>query len=93
MSELRPDYYKGTDGKDLFDRFEAGLLSADEVRGFYKGNAIKYITRYQVKSGTDDLEKAITYLKELEGFEADVQAKPVINQLQNSKQETVEGLK
>ena len=69
MSETQPTYYRGADGKDLFDRFEAGLLTADEVRGFYKGNVFKYVTRYQAKNGTDDLDKAITYLQELKDFE------------------------
>lgn len=69
MAEIRPNYYKGKDGKDLFDRFEEGLLSKDEVRGFYKGNIIKYVTRYQGKNGSEDLDKAITYIKRLESFE------------------------
>ena len=66
---MKPDYYKGTDGKDLFDRFEAGLLTADQVRGFYTGNVIKYLTRYQQKNGLEDLEKAQTYLNRLITFE------------------------
>lgn len=37
---IRPGYYKGKDGKDLFDRFEEGLLTKEEVVGFYKGNII-----------------------------------------------------
>lgn len=68
-SKLMPEYYKGQDGKDLFDRFEEGLLSPDEVRGFYKGNIIKYVTRYGDKNGTEDLKKAGIYLKRLETFE------------------------
>lgn len=68
-SKLKPDYYKGKDGKDLFDRFEEGLLSDDQVRGFYQGNIIKYVIRYKDKNGTEDLEKAKTYLERLENFE------------------------
>lgn len=68
-SKLSPDYYQGSDGKDLFDRFESGLLSPDEVRGFYKGNIIKYVTRYQGKHGVEDLQKAGVYLSRLEAFE------------------------
>ena len=30
--------------------------------GFCEGNAIKYICRYQLKGGTQDLDKAIHYL-------------------------------
>ena len=35
------------------------------MRGFYKGNVIKYVTRYQNKNGKEDLEKAQTYLERL----------------------------
>lgn len=63
---IRPGYYKG---KDLFDRFEEGLLTKEEVVGFYKGNIIKYVTRYQDKNGIEDLEKASTYLERLKKYE------------------------
>lgn len=66
----KPIYYKGKDGKDLFDRFEAGLLSSDQVRGFYVGNVIKYLTRYRNKNGLEDLDKANTYLARLQAFES-----------------------
>lgn len=69
-NKLTPEYYQGSDGKDLFDRFEEGLLSPDEIRGFYKGNIIKYVTRYQGKNGFEDLQKAGVYLSRLETFEA-----------------------
>lgn len=62
---IRPNYYKGTDGKDLFDRFEEGLMNEMEVEGFYVGNIIKYVTRYRDKNGIEDLEKAKTYLQRL----------------------------
>lgn len=65
---LKPDYY-ASNGKDLFDRFEEGLMLADEIRGFYKGNIFKYITRYQDKNGVEDLQKASTYLNRLIAFE------------------------
>lgn len=68
-AELRPKYYKGKDGKDLFSRFENGLLSKEQVRGFYLGNIIKYITRYRGKNGLEDLLKADTYLNRLIEFE------------------------
>ena len=69
MTKLRPDYYKGTDGKDLFTRFESGLLTKEQVQGFYVGNVMKYITRYQGKNGVEDLKKARTYLDRLIEFE------------------------
>lgn len=67
--DIKPKYYRGEDGKDLFDRFEEGLLSKDEVRGFYKGNIVKYVARYQGKNGLQDLDKAGAYLHRLKQFE------------------------
>lgn len=70
MAKLQPDYYKGKDGHDLFDRFEHGLMTPDEVVGFYKGNVIKYLTRFKKKNGLEDLRKARVYLTRLIGFES-----------------------
>ena len=70
MTKTKPDYYRGRDGKDLFDRFESGLLTPDEVVGFYKGNVIKYLTRFKKKNGLEDLKKARVYLTRLIGFES-----------------------
>ncbi|MFT8905214.1 MULTISPECIES: DUF3310 domain-containing protein [Liquorilactobacillus] len=66
---IKPDYYRGLDGKDLFDRFEAGMMSRDEVVGFYKGNIIKYVVRHEGKNGVEDLGKAKTYVERLTEFE------------------------
>ena len=65
----KPDYYKGKDGKDLFDRFEDGLLTKEQVRGFYIGNIFKYLTRYPKKNGLEDLRKEVTYSNQLLAFE------------------------
>lgn len=67
---LKPSYYKGKDGQDLFDKFEKGMLSKEEVQGFYAGNIIKYVTRFPKKNGIEDLEKAKTYLDRLIDFES-----------------------
>lgn len=40
-------------------------FSADELRGFLRGNVIKYIGRYRHKNGIEDLEKARDYLDRL----------------------------
>lgn len=69
MSKTEPGYYE-QGGKDLFDRFEDGLMPVDQIRGFYKGNVFKYITRYQDKNGVEDLQKARAYLERLIAFEA-----------------------
>ena len=68
-NKLRPTYYQNTNGKDLFYFFANGLMNEEEYGGFLKGNIFKYITRYQDKNGTEDLNKARTYLDELINFE------------------------
>ncbi|MGV0167624.1 DUF3310 domain-containing protein [Furfurilactobacillus sp. WILCCON 0119] len=65
---IEPSYYKGTNGKDLIDSY-AEQMTADEFRGFMKGNVIKYLTRYLDKNGVQDLDKAMTYLQRLKEYE------------------------
>ena len=62
-------YDRSTTRERTFSRFENGLLSKEQVRGFYLGNIIKYITRYRGKNGVEDLLKADTYLNRLIEFE------------------------
>lgn len=71
---IKPDYYRSGDGTDLFDKIEAGLLPEEQVRGFYKGNAFKYIVRYENKNGVEDIDKSITYLERLKKFETNLKA-------------------
>ena len=61
--------YTGEDGKDLIDRFEEGLISEDQTRGFLRGNALKCLVRYKDKIRTDDLIKAREYITRLIVFE------------------------
>lgn len=42
-----------------------GSTTAEEFRGYLKGNIIKYLTRYQFKNGVEDLKKAQCYLNKL----------------------------
>lgn len=87
---IEPDYYQNN-GKDLLDRFEEGLLTEDEVRGFYKGNVIKYTVRYKDKNGIEDLNKIQTYSERLAKFEEKVlkieSAKNFIEDVPNDKPE------
>ena len=64
-----PQRYTGEDGKDLIDRFEEGLITEEQTRGFLKGNVLKYVTRYEDKNRIDDLIKAHEYLRRLIAFE------------------------
>lgn len=66
-SALKPNHY--ANGKfELFDLMEA-IFPKEQVVGFYKLNAIKYLTRYQKKNGIEDLEKAMVYIQRLIDFE------------------------
>jgi len=40
-------------------------FSEDELKGFYRINVIKYVTRFDRKNGLDDLLKAEYYIKKL----------------------------
>ena len=66
---VKPDRYKGKDGKDLLELFEESLLTDEEYKGFLKGNVYKYLKRYEHKNGKEDLEKATVYLNKLYDFE------------------------
>lgn len=54
----KPKHYQGRFGLEAIEvvRNFAGNLSA--VQGFYWGNAIKYLLRFQSKNGLEDLKKA-----------------------------------
>lgn len=53
-----PSHYKGAFGLEAIEvvRNFAGDLTV--VQGFYWGNAIKYLLRFQSKNGLEDLKKA-----------------------------------
>lgn len=68
LNTLRPDYYKGENGKDLFDMFEEEFPK-EWTTGFYVLNLVKYVRRYKGKNGIEDLKKARTYLDRLIKFE------------------------
>lgn len=68
MTKLRPDYYRGKDGKDLFDMFEEEFPK-EWTTGFYVLNVVKYVRRFKGKNGVEDLNKARTYLDRLIKFE------------------------
>lgn len=48
-------------GVEPIDYMRANF-TAEELRGFYLGNIIKYVSRYRKKDGIKDLEKARVYL-------------------------------
>lgn len=63
VDKIKPDYYhKG--GIDVI-RFMETKVNKDEMRGFFRGNVLKYVTRFHEKNGVDDLNKAKYYLERL----------------------------
>lgn len=40
-------------------------MNSEEFQGYLRGNAIKYIARFRVKGGIEDLRKAMHYLETL----------------------------
>lgn len=52
-------------------RFAEENFSEEERRGFYRINVLKYTTRYHLKDGMKDLEKAKFYLDKLVELESE----------------------
>lgn len=49
---------------EVMDIIES-ILTPEEVRGYKKGNVLKYILREKLKNGLEDLKKCENYLKRL----------------------------
>ena len=62
MVNRPPHYIQGA--VECLDAIAASM-SPEAFAGFLKGNALKYIWRYDKKGGVQDLEKAAFYLKKL----------------------------
>jgi len=58
-----PKHYKSGD-IECIESIEA-QLTAEEFRGFLKGNVLKYLWRERIKGGTESLKKAQWYLNKL----------------------------
>lgn len=57
-----PEYYN-SNGLSPIGAFKRGLISQEELIGFYKGNIIKYVVRAGKKeSAVEDLLKAKSYI-------------------------------
>jgi len=63
---LKPPHYIHN-GIETIDYIRA-VLTDDQLEGYYLGNIIKYISRYQDKGGIQDIDKAMVYLKWLKGL-------------------------
>ena len=59
-----PNHYNRT-SVEVIDTLR-GMMTDDEYRGFLIGNVVKYISRYSLKNGIEDIKKAKYYLNLLE---------------------------
>ncbi len=66
-SPINPAHYKhGT--IECYDAI-ASMLSQEELRGYLRGNIMKYTWRYRHKGGATDLDKADWYFNKLKEME------------------------
>lgn len=61
--KINPDHYK-LGGIETYD-FIAAKLSKEELKGYLKGNILKYITRESEKNGLEDIKKMQWYVNKL----------------------------
>lgn len=65
---VTPAHYVLEDGSDSMDLI-AKILGREQFKGFLRGNAFKYLIRYELKGGIDDLKKALDYIERLVDLE------------------------
>lgn len=67
---MTPAHYVLEDGSDSMDLI-AKILGKEQFKGFLRGNALKYLIRYEQKGGADDLFKAMDYIERLVDLKKD----------------------
>ena len=68
----RPSHY-ATGGVECIDAIQAAL-TAEEFRGYLKGNILKYVWRENLKGGIESMRKAQWYLsKYIDSFSGEDQ--------------------
>lgn len=56
-----PKHYQGSKGLEVIE-VHKNFLTEEELRGYYKGNTLKYLLRERKKNGLEDLKKARKHL-------------------------------
>lgn len=56
-----PSHYQGSQGLEVIE-VHKNFLTEEELRGYYKGNTLKYLLREMKKNGLEDLKKARKHL-------------------------------
>jgi hypothetical protein len=57
----KPGHYQGINGLEVIE-VHKNFLTEEELRGYYKGNTLKYLLRERKKNGLEDLKKARKHL-------------------------------
>lgn len=73
VDKVHPDHYKLGNGREVIDVIRL-MMTNDEVRGFCKGNYLKYMLRAGKKAGElaeTDRQKAEWYLNYMENMDDD----------------------
>ena len=71
MSEIDPTHYESADGSDVdCMRAQLAMLGPEQMRGYWRGCAIKYLWRYLGKNKRPDLAKAQRCIELLDSLEA-----------------------
>ena len=55
--KYNPSHYQGRYGMESIDALR-NFMTDEQLKGFYLGNALKYLLRHQKKNGLEDLKKA-----------------------------------
>lgn len=61
-----PKHYQGNYGLEAIE-VHRNFMTVEMLRGYYLGNALKYLLRFQRKNGLEDLKKARHHLDWLIG--------------------------
>ena len=60
---INPFHYRSVDGSDVDClKAQSAALGREQMRGYHRGNIIKYIWRYLRKNGQQDLRKAARHI-------------------------------
>lgn len=71
MSEIDPGHYGSADGSTIdCMRAQLAMLGPEQMRGYWRGCAIKYLWRYLQKNKRQDLAKAQRCIELLDSLEA-----------------------
>ena len=76
MSKTKhPNHYNEGKKLETWDWIEQGITD-EQFEGYLMGNVLKYLHRHEGKGGSEDLEKAIVYIKKLREYKYDGKEEP-----------------